>query len=428
MTLNAAQIAVVRQITAACDQLGHPEAKVACVCAALVEASLINVNYGDISYGTGKPSTSLGIYQQTAGYGPAADRMNIVTATQMFLFGGPQGQRGYVNTDPARSVPLRIQDVQGSQFDGKPHTNPATGRVEVLPYAQNYIDSYQAAVEIVAEEGTTVRLITDVADVLRSAGLTVIERPGWKDRYETDGGFDPIGLLLHHDAMGLGWNSNPNDDMNVPAFMEQNGNSGSQLWVRKDGAWAVMSSGRKWHAGRGIGYGDIGRDRGNTLTIGIETDHTIGNPWPDVQVDSIYRGSAAMVQHYGFKAGNCFGHKEYAPDRKIDPENFDLDLWRSKLSARPPRKTAPGVPFTPPGTIDLNFPAPTKDWFDSMSQAEKNAFKQEVIDAVFKNVYGINKQFVDPAHGKPQGDMQRAFNVAANAAGHDLHVTASTKP
>lgn len=187
-------------------------------------------------------------------------------------------------------------------------------------------------------------MLTDMADVLRAAGLTVIELPGWKQRGES-GEFDPIGLLLHHDAMGLGWNSNPGDDMNVPQYMSQNGVDGSQLWVRKDGAVVVMAAGRKWHAGAGSWPGVPGS--GNTYLLGIETDHTVGDPWPDAQVQTIYRSSRSLADHYGLHV--YIGHKEWAPARKIDPENFDLDAWRAYIR-RPATPVPPPVQPAPSAT------------------------------------------------------------------------------
>lgn len=183
-------------------------------------------------------------------------------------------------------------------------------------------------------------MLTDMADVLRSAGLSVVELPGWKTRGEP-GSFNPLGLLLHHDGMGLGFDSLPENDMNVPQYMARNGVNGSQLWVSRTGVWVVLAAGLKWHAGTGGGYGDIPANAGNARTIGVETDHTFGNPWPKVQLDSINIGSRALARHYGFKASNCAGHKEYAAGRKPDPESFDLNAWRKFIGGAATPAPAP---------------------------------------------------------------------------------------
>lgn len=196
-------------------------------------------------------------------------------------------------------------------------------------------------------------MLTDLADVLRAAGQQVLELPGWKTRGESDGRFDPIGILLHHDAMALGWNSNPNDDLNVPKYMSQNGNDGSQLWVSRHGLWVVMAAGRKWHAGLGQGWADIPANSGNSLMLGVETDHTDGDPWPAEQMAAINDGCRALVRHYGWQARDCCGHLEYAPGRKHDPSGLDLNAWRAYLasSGKPAPATTPTA--TPPEEDDM---------------------------------------------------------------------------
>jgi len=168
--------------------------------------------------------------------------------------------------------------------------------------------------------------LVDAANVLRAVGLDVLELPGWKTQGETDGGFNPHGIILHHDAMGLG-------NLNVPNYMHQNGVNGAQFWVGKDGRWVCIAAGRKWQAGTGGPWRGIPQDSGNKFTCGVETDHTVGQIWTTAQVAAIDLGCQALVHHYEWDVARyCCGHKEYAPTRKIDPENFDLNAWRSIIS------------------------------------------------------------------------------------------------
>jgi hypothetical protein len=238
--------------------------------------------------------------------------------------------------------------------------------------------------------------LVDVADVLRAAGVPVYEMPGWKDRGETDGPFTPLGLMIHHDAMGLAFNSNPNDDNNVPANMAPNGKDGSQLWVKFDGTWWIMAAGRKWHAGLGQWRG-IPRDSGNSRTIGIETDHTDGNPWPAVMLDSIRRGSAALARAYRMDVDQmCCGHKEYAPTRKHDPSDFDLDAWRAAMKAptvRPGGGSGSGVRVPVPAapvasTPATPAPAAPTDWISTVTKTEYLAAMQAArpVDVYFVTV------------------------------------------
>jgi hypothetical protein len=163
---------------------------------------------------------------------------------------------------------------------------------------------------------------------MKQAGFNVIELPGWQNRSNETGTFLPLGLMLHHDGMGLGFNNDPDDDLNVPHNMAKSGSYGSQLWVKKDSTWVFIAAGRMPHAGPGTGAFGIPKDAGNKYTIGIETDHKPGNPWPQVQLDSILNGSTFIASALGLRSNNCLGHKEYAPGRKTDPENFNLNAWR----------------------------------------------------------------------------------------------------
>lgn len=225
-------------------------------------------------------------------------------------------------------------------------------------------------------------MLTDLADVLRAAGQQVMELPGWQQRGESDGRFEPLGILLHHDAMGLGFNSNPDDDLNVPKYMSQNGVDGAQLWVSRTGLWVVMAAGRKWHAGIGQGWGAVPANSGNTYLLGVETDHTDGNPWTPEQARAINDGCRALVRHYGWKPSNCCGHKEYAPGRKHDPSDWDLDAWRRYLATTPSATTpaAPTTNPTPPEEDDM----PLTD-ADAQKVADKLlATKLRVVDAARK--------------------------------------------
>lgn len=83
---------------------------------ALTEATLRNLNHGDVMYG--KATTSLGAFQQLAAWGPAADRTDVRKAARMFFFGGQAGQPGLTDIPGWESmpVPAAAQAVQQSQF------------------------------------------------------------------------------------------------------------------------------------------------------------------------------------------------------------------------------------------------------------------------------------------------------------------------
>lgn len=122
--------------------------KWAVVNCAFTEASLINLNSGDAG------SSSVGFFQQTAGYGPLIDRLHPPKTLDMFLSGGPQGQPAFLKQQWQRGdypwLCRQIQAVQGSQFDGRT-VDPSTGRPYV--YADNYVRNINVTNEILAAIG-----------------------------------------------------------------------------------------------------------------------------------------------------------------------------------------------------------------------------------------------------------------------------------
>jgi cell wall-associated NlpC family hydrolase len=84
-----------------------------------VEADLINVGFGDHN-SDGSMTSSRGLFQQIAAWGPEADRMDPTKSATMFYTGGQAGQKGLIQVpgwetmDPGAAM----QAVQGSQFAG----------------------------------------------------------------------------------------------------------------------------------------------------------------------------------------------------------------------------------------------------------------------------------------------------------------------
>jgi hypothetical protein len=164
-------------------------------------------------------------------------------------------------------------------------------------------------------------MLTDLADVLRSAGLTVVEEPGWKTRGH--GPMVDVRTIICHHTGGT-------KDLRViidgrPGL----GGPLAQCWLARDGVWHIVAAGLCWHAG-------VSRDPSytNSHAIGIEAEATGVDPWPQVQYDSYVQGAAALMRHYGVPLDHVLGHKETcAPvGRKTDP-NFDMDAFRSRATA-----------------------------------------------------------------------------------------------
>jgi hypothetical protein len=185
-----------------------------------------------------------------------------------------------------------------------------------------------------------------LADVLRDAGCPVYEEKGWKTRGREGGIFEPRGLVLHHDASPRGETSNGSDVIingrpRVPGPL-------SQLWLSYNGTWHICAAGRANHAGRGSRPG-YPSDNANAYTIGIETDHTTNEEWTSGQYDWGTRGLVALCDKLGIRSSapelkqNLFAHKEWAPDRKIDPDPLNMNDLRALILQGYPTTTPEGL-------------------------------------------------------------------------------------
>lgn len=169
-------------------------------------------------------------------------------------------------------------------------------------------------------------MLTWLADVLRGAGLKVVERPGWKTRGNGKMG-TAKGVLCHHTGAGsrdglLNLIERGRADLAGPL---------SQLFLDTDGTYYVIAAGRCNHAGRGNWQGVT---NGNTQLIGIEACNAGDGKdvWEEEQLDAYVIGVAAILTRIGADSVMVAGHKEYAlpRGRKIDP-TFDMVEFRQDV-------------------------------------------------------------------------------------------------
>lgn len=164
-----------------------------------------------------------------------------------------------------------------------------------------------------------------LADVLRAAGLRVVEMAGWEAR-QSRAGYDPQGIVWHHTATGPNWSN-----AKVRALLRDGrsdlGGPLCQLGLERDGTFVVVAAGRANHAGFGDPWGND--------SIGIEAyNNGTGEPWPAVQVEAYDRGTAAICAHLGWDPmRKVRAHREVDPDRKIDPAGLDMDERRAAVAA-----------------------------------------------------------------------------------------------
>jgi len=101
----------------------------------------------------------------------------------------------------------------------------------------------------------------------------------------------------------------------------------------------VAEHNRAWHAGRGSfdankdGIISPAEKFWNDHSIGIELEAVKPYSYSEDQLDALTRLVYYYVYEYhSIKIEQILGHKEIAPDRKIDPANFDMDEFREKIN------------------------------------------------------------------------------------------------
>src|SRR5690606_37416698 len=172
--------------------------------------------------------------------------------------------------------------------------------------------------------------LTWLPEVLRNAGLEVIEVDGWQGRGRSFS--RPIAGIVHPhtatsatakgDYPSLGVVRDGRSDLPRPL---------AQLGLGRSGTVYVIAAGIANHAGVGHWPGILG----NYDTIGIEAEHpgTTSHPWPTVQLAACYRSAAALSAHLGLPTDRIIGYEEWAPGRKIDPIAVDLHAVRRSIAA-----------------------------------------------------------------------------------------------
>jgi hypothetical protein len=161
-----------------------------------------------------------------------------------------------------------------------------------------------------------------LADVLRASGLSVFEVDGWRTR-SAGTMQNPTGVLGHHTA-GPASGNYPSLSVVVNGRPDLPGPL-SQLGLGRDGTWFVIAAGRANHAGKGK-LPWVPQDKGNQFLLGVEAESTGRGDWTTAQKDSYPRGVAALLRHMGLPADRFAAHKEYAPNRKIDPAGWAGDM------------------------------------------------------------------------------------------------------
>lgn len=226
--------------------------------------------------------------------------------------------------------------------------------------------------------------LTDLADVLRAAGLNVVEIDGWKTRgwrggTTRDGGLltaKPLGGLVHHTgtpASALG--NYPTLNTIIRGRSDVAGPL-AQLGLGRDGTWYVVAAGRANHSGA------VDDQRYfNAYAIGVEAEHPGGGAeWPAGQYDSYVKGCAALGRRYGI---TWRGHKEAAvpKGRKPDP-TFGMDKFRADVAA------GGGIPDLPGGGTSAPAPLPPRNYVQRGDTGPLVGELQRLLGITVDEVFG----------------------------------------
>lgn len=165
--------------------------------------------------------------------------------------------------------------------------------------------------------------LTDLANWLRDAGLTVREYQGWQTRARSSGGYSamPLCVMWHHTASGSSWDGQR--DADYIATGDPNSPL-SNLYIDRSGTVWVLAAGATNTNGKGgpltFSRGTVPVDGMNTRALGVEMGNNgVGEPWPVAQVNAMFLVSNTCNRHFGNQPGDISSHNRWAPTRKIDP-------------------------------------------------------------------------------------------------------------
>jgi hypothetical protein len=186
--------------------------------------------------------------------------------------------------------------------------------------------------------------LSNLDAVLRKAGLTVVETPGWENRaYPKYGGFkqQPTHVMVHHTAS----NTSVANDLNyiLNHALSPIGN----IFLARDGSVYLIAAGTAVTNGKGHDSwgGGVPDDMMNHYSIAIEAANAgTGEQWPEAQTDAYVLLCAALCQEYDIPVNHVRAHFEWAPNRKIDPAGpspwavgpakWNMTAFRSDVAAK----------------------------------------------------------------------------------------------
>lgn len=169
---------------------------------------------------------------------------------------------------------------------------------------------------------------TWLAEVLRVAGITVVEHAGWQSR-AVGGAWAPFYGVVHATAAPR---SQP-DETQVRLVRDGHSTLAGPIanaCIDRAGRWHVVAGGRCNSTLDGTAGPFKGK--GNSQALSTEAcNDNVSEPWPDVQYQAYVRGWAAWCRRLGWTSSKLVGHKEHCPGRKSDP-TFNMATFRADVA------------------------------------------------------------------------------------------------
>lgn len=212
-------------------------------------------------------------------------------------------------------------------------------------------DRYPGLID--AYGGTLPGIAAVTADQLVAAyrrwHVQIVERPGWRTR-NTGRAFDPIGVVVHHDAMNDGVSTARGLDVIEGGRTDLAGPL-SNVWHEDDGTAYLTAFGNANHGGR-FAAEPVDRTRaglaprGDALALGLVDDGPIANglyygdevhnagdgrdPYEPGQMQTLTLSLAARCELHGWTGARVIAHRE-GTRRKIDPRGIDMAALRDAV-------------------------------------------------------------------------------------------------
>lgn len=165
---------------------------------------------------------------------------------------------------------------------------------------------------------------------LKRAGLKVKKVHGW-ERRGRNATFTPRWTCFHHTASNRNSGKAPCLGLVIRGTSKIPGPL-CNILIGRDGTIFLVAAGYANHAGLGGPNRGVPKNSGNRYLVGFEVENDgRGEPWSRELIQACDEAFAVTLKFLKRRARGHQGHKEYAPDRKIDPAGIDMGRDRRRV-------------------------------------------------------------------------------------------------